>query len=117
MDIADLQSYYDKKQSEYKAYLENELQKVRDANNKYLSDAIAEACEHAKKLLESSNEKAFERFKKAEIHLKSCKKENYSKSILELMESQMKKDLETSLRMNQSLFDSSISYYQDVLKK
>lgn len=63
--INELQKYYDERQVQLKAYLENELKKFKDENNRYLSQVVAEACEHAKNLLETSNKKAFERFEQA----------------------------------------------------
>lgn len=115
MDNNSLQAYYDQRQKEYKAQLEAELQKFKDANNKYLSAVIAEACEHAKKLLESSNEKAFDRFNKSKIDIEKKTKENYPETLLAHIIKSAKNDLEGSLKFNQSLFEQSVAYYKGLL--
>ena len=111
----ELQKYYDEQQAQFKAYLETELQKFKDANNKYLSQAVAEACEHAKNLLETSNKNAFERFEKAKNDLDKKRTENYPAMLLGHIEKSTKTDLESSLKFNQSLFESSIVYYKKQL--
>ena len=105
--INELQKYYDEQQAQLKAYLENELKKFKDENNRYLSQVVAEACEHAKNLLETSNKKAFERFEQAKNDLDTKRKGHIEKSA--------KTTLESSLKFNQSLFESSVSYYKKQL--
>lgn len=116
MDTNELQAYYDQRQKEYKAYLETELQKFKDANNNYLSAVIANACEHAKNLLESSNKKAFDRFNKSQIDIAKKTTENYPETLLAHIVKSAKNDLDRSLKFNQSLFEQSVSYYKGLLK-
>jgi|CXWK01.1.fsa_nt_gi polyhydroxyalkanoate synthesis regulator protein len=113
--INELQKYYDEQQAQLKAYLENELKKFKDENNRYLSQVVAEACEHAKNLLETSNKKAFERFEQAKNDLDTKRKENYPETLLGHIEKSAKTTLESSLKFNQSLFESSVSYYKKQL--
>lgn len=113
--INELQKYYDERQAQLKVYLENELKKFKDANNKYLSQVVAEACEHAKNLLETSNKKAFERFEKEKNDLDKRRKENYPEMLLGHIEKSAKTTLESSLKFNQSLFEDSIAYYKKQL--
>ncbi len=112
MEITQLQRYYDQKQKEYKAYLETELQKFKDANNAYLSGVIAEACEHAKNLLETSNKEAFERFNASQANIEKKISENCSEMILGHMIKSAKTTLDKALEFNQSLFEQSIAYYK-----
>ena len=116
MDTNALQAYYDQRQKEYKAYLETELQKFKDANNNYLSAVIAEACEHAKNLFETSNKKAFERFNKSQVDIEAKTKENYPETLLAHIIKSAKNDLDSSLKFNQSLFEQSVAYYKGLLK-
>lgn len=119
MDTANelLRIYCEQRQKEYKEYLETELQKFKDANNNYLSGVIAEACEHAKALFETSNQKAFERFNKSKIDIEQKIKENYPETLLAHIVKSAKTDLDSSLQFNQSLFDQSVAYYKSLLKK
>lgn len=113
--INELQNYYDELQTQLKAYLDNELKMFKDENNRYLSQVVAEACEHAKNLLETSNKKAFERFEQAKDDLDKKRKENYPEMLLVHIEKSAKIALEGSLDFNRSLFESSISYYKELL--
>ena len=113
--INELQNYYDELQTQLKAYLDNELKMFKDENNRYFSQVVAKACEHAKNLLETSNKKAFERFEQAKNDLDIKRKENYPETLLVHIEKSAKTALESSLKFNQSLFESSISYYKELL--
>lgn len=113
--INELQNYYNELQTQLKAYLENQLRLFKDENNRYLSQVVAEACENAKNLLETSNQKAFERFEQAKSDLENKRKENYPETLLVHMAKSAKTDLESSLKFNQSLFESSILYYKELL--
>lgn len=115
MDINELKGFYEKRQNDYKEYLENELRKFKDANNNYLSSLIAEACEQAKNLLENSNKKAFDRFNETQIKIEKMKNENYPETLLVHFIESVKNDLDRSLIFHQSLFDQSIAYYKGLL--
>jgi hypothetical protein len=117
VDINELKTYYEQRQNKYKAYLETELQKFKDANNVYLSVVIAEACEQAKNLFENSNQKAFERFNKSQIDIEERKKSDCPEIILAHIIKSAKKDLDNSLEFNQSLFEQSIAYYNGLLNR
>ena len=101
--INELQKYYDEQQAQLKAYLENELKMFKDENNRYLSQVVAEACEHAKNLLETSNKKAFERFEQAKNDLDTKRKENYPETLLGHIEKSAKTTLESSWESHPSL--------------
>jgi hypothetical protein len=112
METSQLKAYYDQKQKEYRAHLDAELKQFKDANNNYLSAVIAQACENAKNLLETSNQKAFERFRQSQTDIENKIKENYPKTLLTHIAKSVKNDLDRSLEFNQSLFEKSIAYYK-----
>ncbi len=112
----ELLAYYEQKQEELRTYLANELKKFKDANNNYLSTVIADACEHAKNLLEISNQKAFDRFSKSKEDIEDKIKENYPATLLAHIIKAAENDLEGSLRFNQTIFENSMAYYKSLLK-
>ncbi len=115
MDTNELQAYYDQRQKEYKAYLETELQKFKDANNKYLSDQIADACEHAKILFEQSNESCFRNFLASKKQADDMRARG-SDMTAGHVERSGKNMLERSMEFNKKLFEQSVAYYKGLLK-
>lgn len=115
MNSKELQDYYDGKQKELKVYLEAELKKFKDANDKYLSAIVAKACEHAKNLLESSNQKAFERFNQSQLDIERKIEQSYPSGLLENVIKSAQSDLEGSLKFNKTLFENSVAYYKNQL--
>lgn len=115
--VNELKIYYDQKVKYCREYLDNQLNQFKDANNKYLSSAISQACEEAEALLTQSNAKVFEAFYVKMVNLEQKRKDNYPLSVLSRMAELAKKNLESSLKFNQSLFEQSIAYYQNLLKK
>ncbi|MCX6754815.1 MAG: hypothetical protein NTU81_03245 [Candidatus Nomurabacteria bacterium] len=113
--INQLQLFYNQRQEEYRAYLESELQKFKDANNNYLSAVIAEACEHAKALFENSNETCFKKFLASKKQAEDMRVSG-SNIVAGHIESSAKKFLDMSLEFNKQLFDQSVAYYKSVLK-
>lgn len=111
-----LQEYYNKKQEEYKSFLENERKELREANLEHLSATADQACKDAEKLLEESNRKAFERFEKSKAEIEQYIKGNFPKEMLTKIIDSKKKDLERSLDFNQALFKQSTTYYRGLVK-
>ena len=113
--INELQKYHEEQQAQLKIFLENELKKFKDANNEYLSQVIAQACENAHNLFKKENKKALERFEKAKNDLDKKRRENYPVLLIKHMEESAKKNLKSSLEFNKSYFENSLAYYKKQL--
>jgi len=108
----ELEKYYEELQQQIKVYLENELKKLKDEKNMYLSQALAYACENAKNLLEANNKNAFDRFEQSKNDLNKKRLENYPESLLKRLEEAIKRDLERSIKFNQSIFEILIASHK-----
>ena len=117
MDVQELKDYYSQQETAYKQYLSEQLQHFKDANDRYVSTVIANACHQAEELYLLSNNQSLATFYQTIATLEQKAKDNYPLRILAMMAESAKRTLESSLKFNKNLFDNTIAYQKSLLKR
>lgn len=115
--IEELRKYYECKLTACKNYLDGQLSQFKDDSQRYLSKEIENYCEQAAISLNHSNQKAFSDFYEMMLNIEQMAKDGYPLSLIKRLAESTKSTLERSLKMNQTVFDDSVSYYKQLLKR